>query len=93
MNGIRIIAVTDKGAKAIKQHYDESTKEKRSHRIMFKALGWKQTVISENPYTLELELTNRRLRAVVQDKHIISVIKETLKENGANDDDVYTEAF
>jgi len=86
---IKIIAITEKGKKAIMCHVRESLTMSWKRKQALKMLGYRQDIISEEPLTLECEykgavgaLMNQPLRI----KHFTDEVDSALKENGAERD-------
>jgi len=89
MKRCKIIAKTEAGAKAIKQHYKESFKLRLVHKIQFKAMGYKQIIEKLNPYTLVIEITNNYFQMVLDPNDFKKKVKTALKENGAKNNTDY----
>jgi len=80
-----INAVTEKGKDALKQHYEESKKLRNQTKL--KAIGIKQSLVSENPYTIMLQIINKRLQQLLEPETFVGQIEKALEENGATKDD------
>lgn len=87
MKKIIITAVNENGTSALKQHWKESKKMPLRLRIVFKASGYKQELVSKEPYTLSLLINNSKF----QNKHYINLFKmeiqQAMEKNGANKED------
>ena len=80
---IKIIAKTEKGIDAIKQHIAEHLKMNRLKRAAVKRRGYNQEVTCETPFTLSIWSTPGKPFSIVKPKHTRDEIKETLLLNGA----------
>jgi len=89
MKEIKIITTTKAGEKALKQHYEESLKLKGVHKIKWRAMGYKQEVISIKPYTMLISITNKYFQTVLNPIDFKKQIKKALKENGATNNKDY----
>ena len=87
MKSVTITSLTAKGSSALRQHYEESRKIRLVHKIQFKAMGYKQTVVTEEPFTLRIEITNQYFRNVLEPKQFTKQINKAMKDNGANKED------
>ena len=83
MRIINIISKTDKGNKAINQHYDESLKMKIREKLMFKASGYEQKIAEKLPLTLSLYIKNPRFEEPLYLEVIKDQIKKALESNNA----------
>lgn len=83
MKELRIIAKTEKGEKALKQHVAECCKLKRAEKMMRKLTGVNQEVSCLEPYTIRLWATPNKPFSLVKPKHAITEINEQLAKNGA----------
>ncbi len=90
MKGIKLIAISKKGKEALQHHIKDSVKLPWNQRVMFKQLGWSQIVTQEDPFTVEISLSNKRVRAIVKAEHITAEIQSVLKSQGALIDTDYT---
>ena len=79
IKSLKIIAKTENGIKAIKSHID-TTKTKEMH--MARLLGYKQQVISLEPFTLLVTL-NWQLQRLIKQEDLTRKIKEAMKQNKA----------
>ncbi len=87
MKSVTITATTKKGTKALKQQYDESRKLKLLHRLQFKAMGYKQTLESTEPFTLRIDITNKGFQNILQPEQFKQQIHEGIQSNGATKKD------
>lgn len=87
MNCAIITAITEKGKSALKKAYEEGESMRRSHRIKFKMLGFVQSITNQEPYTLKIEIKNRYFQQALQTEQFSFQIKDTLKQNGAEESD------
>ena len=83
MKEVIITTTTKKGEEALKQHYGESLKLRSLHKIQFRAMGYKQEIVSEKPFTMGIKITNKYFQMVLDPKDFKKKIKRALKENGA----------
>lgn len=86
MKEVKIICLTDIGKRALEIHLKESIKLRWDQKQMFKLLGFSQNVTNQDPFTLSLVLTNRRLSSQIQPDHFTGIIKTCLETNGAKED-------
>lgn len=87
MKSIEITALNKQGKAALKQHYEESKKLRLVHKIQMKAMGYKQTLMSTDPYKLRVLITNKYFQATLEPKKFKQQIYEALKSNGATKKD------
>lgn len=73
---IRVIELNEAGKEALIQHHKDSLKMGFQKKAMMKTLGIKQRVANEKPYTIELEITNKRLSSLINPEHIINEVKK-----------------
>jgi len=83
MKELKIQSITSKGEAALKQHWEESKKIKLLHKFTFKKLGYKQELLSENPFIILLSITNPYFQVILKEQDMINKVKEGLKEFGA----------
>ena len=91
MRTVKITSLTEKGKDAIKGHYEESKKLGMKHKLALKSMGIRQILVSENPYTLVVEITNSRLQRLLNPDTFILEIEKALGENGATSNDYLIE--
>lgn len=77
--------LTDKGHRAIKIHVDEFKKMPIRQKMIFKTAGYKQEVISRNPFVLTLDVGNKHASNTTFLDLIKTQIIDALKENGARE--------
>lgn len=86
---IKITALTEEGTKALEQHIAETAKLSFKNRLIFKTAGYKQEVLSIDPYIVSLIINNRQ----ANNPNFICLIEDqivnALKENGATKDTDY----
>jgi hypothetical protein len=87
---ITITAKTNKGKKALEQHWNESKKMDFKARAMFKILGYSQKIISPLPVTIELKTNNNQVANPKFLLLMLDVIEDSLKQNGAEGEKDYT---
>jgi hypothetical protein len=83
MKEITITSLNEKGYEALQQHIAEFKKMKLKDRLIFKAAGYTQEVISENPYTILLTVNNRQANNPMFLDLILGEIDNALLLNGA----------
>ena len=59
MREVKIITKTRNGELALKEHYVESLKLKTIHKIQFRAMGYKQEILEEKPFTMVITIKNK----------------------------------
>lgn len=84
---ITITALTDQGNAGIKQHYQETSKVSLKNRLIFKTAGYKQELLSKDPYTLHLQVSNRHSKNPIFMDLLSGEIKKTMKANGCGVED------
>ena len=84
MKSITIKAITTKGKAALEQHFQESQKLRIVHRLTFKKMGFRQEIISDDPHTLEISITNPYFQSVMQKGQMLKEVHKALKKNGAD---------
>lgn len=84
---IRITAKTEKGKEALSQHLEETKKLKPHQKAMQKMIGVVHTVTSQDPLIVQIDIRNKKLSAVVNPKHLIQEIVDTMHNNGATEED------
>ena len=86
MLGVTIQGLTDRGVKAIEQHIAEkkalSGLQRKQYTLLFK-----ETLISENPYMLEILIRPKAVRLVMEFRDLKKRIEEALFKNGAAKND------
>lgn len=91
MKTIKIIAKTDAGGKAIRQHIEECYKLGNfAHNKAFKLMGYRQELIIGPPITLQIEITNPVYQSLIKPKHMMDEIADAMHQNGAIRDIDYT---
>ena len=81
---------TKKGEKALRQHIKETRKIKLRDKMIFKAAGYKQDIILENPVSIVLEVNNKYMKYNPSFLGCIMYeIEKALKTNGAEKETDY----
>lgn len=93
MKNFYIIALNETGTKALEQHIAESMKEPRRNKLMFKLMGYTQKVINLDPYTIEIEINNKRLAQFLEPRDFARKVVETMTKNGAKEEIDYIIKF
>lgn len=91
MKKVLIQSITEKGRKALQQHLKEMRNLSFKQRMIFKAAGFKQEVISESPLTLCLTMKNYHSNLPHYIQLVLGEIKKALKQNGADEEDFLIE--
>jgi len=86
MKEVKIITMTPIGRAALEGHLKESARMRWDQKQMFRLLGFSQNVISQDPFTVSLFLSNRRLSQQIQPDHFTGIIDAALESNGAKKD-------
>lgn len=81
-----IVALSDKGIAAVKQHIKESMKVNFMQKQVLKQIGYSQIVSCEEPFTLECNIRNKALARMLKVEDMISKVDEALELNGAKKD-------
>jgi len=92
MKSVKVIAKTLKGDMALRKHWEEAKKLGFVHRFAFKKMGYKQSICSEKPFSIMLEITNPYFQAVLTPDKFTAQIIEAMKINGAEEIDYRIEA-
>lgn len=87
MKSVTITALSLKGDFALRKHLEECNKVGIVHRISFKRLGYRQTKVSDNPFTLLIEVTNPYFQSVLRKEAFCDEIDRALLINGAGKED------
>lgn len=87
MKEIRITAKTKKGEEALRKHYEESKKIRLIHKITFRQMGYRQTIVCPDPYTLVIDITNPYFQSMLKEDKFTEEIHTAMKENGATQKD------
>ena len=74
MKEILIKAITSEGAAALKQNYEKKIPLKE--KMVFKAMGYSQILLSEDPYILILRICNKRME---EPEALAMIRKEIIK--------------
>jgi len=93
MKIIKLTAKTKKGNEALKIHIAESKKLSFNEKLVFKTAGFKQEVISEEPYTLQLTINNRHTENPLYIELLSGQIRASLKKNKAGKQDYNIEVL
>jgi len=86
MKEILILALNDIGDAALEKHINEFKKIGLKQRLIFKAAGYKQEVISEKPKQILLTVNNRQVNNPMFLDLITQEIETALNVNGAQRD-------
>lgn len=81
--------MTNKGRKAFLTHLNESKKIPLRQKLIFKAAGFKQELISKDPYVISLEIRNRHSENPSYIDLLIGEVINALEKNGAKKDQDY----
>lgn len=81
----QIISKTYIGKNALEIHIRESRKIGFTQKTMLKQLGISQNIISNDPFTLSVNIKNKRLSQLINPDHILREIKDVMKKNGAEE--------
>lgn len=71
----------------LKRHYDETKNLKFRERLVFKTAGYKQELISTDPYILSLQVCNMHSNNPAFLDILITEIRKAMSANGCNKDD------
>ena len=93
MKEIIITAKSEAGVGALKTHFEESIKLSKVHKVQFRLMGFRQEVVSEDPFTLKISITNSYYRQVLRPESFLVQIHEALASNGANSKDYDVEVI
>ena len=80
--GIRIVAKTLAGKKAMEQHERDRSKEPWTQRKIFDGL-YVEKVECEEPYTITIEHRNAKVAMLIPYESLMVPVKNSLLENGA----------
>lgn len=83
MKEILVTAITTQGDAAINKHWGEFKRLPIRQRLIFKAMGYRHELLSDNPATILLTVNNRNANNSLFTKLINEEIIKGLQLNGA----------